>query len=88
MKAFQLSQIESRPFDREKGNSVTHAVSWGRGRCPSSKSMTYYLEEKTDKDCAFERLRGIASAWQDEHFEINIISGGWTACGVLAKIHS
>lgn len=51
VEALQLSHVESQPFySLERQQSYTCCV---LGR-PSSKSMTNYLEEKTDKDCTFE----------------------------------
>lgn len=51
VKALQLSHVESQPFySLERQQSYTCCVLGG----PSSKSMTNYLEEKTDKDCTLE----------------------------------
>lgn len=54
VEVLQLSHVESQPFySLERQQSYTCCVL----RRPS-KSMTNYLEEKTDKDCTFE-------GWQD-----------------------
>lgn len=86
VKAFQLSQIASRPFYREKGNSVTHAVSWWAEGVLHLKVWHFIWKRKQTKiallsDYTDRFCMARWALWNQYHFRR-------TACGAAAKIHS